>query len=493
MNIGLTHGRALQRLMRYHEAMDQFLRLGKLQFRRKQYKDGIEVSIASATCALRYEDIIQATSILQEAFDMVHVELLNDTSKRAYCDLCGMFGTVLWMNSLNETAPGANSNMRVMNLLKSGSKYFYLYRWLSLLASRHQSICSKLSTNKIKGDLIFAEAISLDDENYSHIGDLSSINVSPFDEPQNIVLDNKLMLHHLLSGNNNASAFWPLGFNLPKEAPQFSTIIQELERTTEASRHWILKDPAGYGSHGNIILSGAEALSMSKNTEGYLCQQIVPKPLLIKERTFSIRMYVVYFGGSANSEAYISREGLVKLAATKFDLLHVGQNNELMDDILMTNSARGDDMDQYDLKFLESHFCKNDWSYDLLWQKLRYVVTTVMRAYCEESERKTSSQSSERVDPKIHLAPLHLPKIYGFDLLVDEGLSPWLIEVNRFPGLEPRNEKDRRVKQAVVEAAWRLAAEKLNVPLNIMGLEQQENISVFQNAKTEQILDHILF
>ena len=59
---------------------------------------------------------------------MVHVELLNDTSKRAYCDLCGMFGTVLWMNSLNETAPGANSNMRVMNLLKSGSKYFYLYR-----------------------------------------------------------------------------------------------------------------------------------------------------------------------------------------------------------------------------------------------------------------------------------------------------------------------------------------------------------------------------
>ena len=39
--------------------------------------------------------------------------------------------------------------------------------------------------------------------------------------------------------------------------------------------------------------------------------------------------------------------------------------------------------------------------------------------------------------------------------------QPWLVEVNRFPGLEPRDEDDRKIKYKVVRDAWKKASERL--------------------------------
>jgi hypothetical protein len=46
----------------------------------------------------------------------------------------------------------------------------------------------------------------------------------------------------------------------------------------------------------------------------------------------------------------------------------------------------------------------------------------------------------------------------GFDYIIDADLRPWLMEVNRFPGLEARGSMDAKVKSNVIETAWRLAS-----------------------------------
>ena len=40
---------------------------------------------------------------------------------------------------------------------------------------------------------------------------------------------------------------------------------------------------------------------------------------------------------------------------------------------------------------------------------------------------------------------------------------PWLVEVNRFPGLEPRDEDDRKIKYKIVQDAWKKASERLSM------------------------------
>lgn len=56
-----------------------------------------------------------------------------------------------------------------------------------------------------------------------------------------------------------------------------------------------------------------------------------------------------------------------------------------------------------------------------------------------------------------------LPKIMGLDYIIDASLQPWLMEVNRFPGLEARGPTDYNVKTHVVADAWRLASRLSNI------------------------------
>ena len=60
------------------------------------------------------------------------------------------------------------------------------------------------------------------------------------------------------------------------------------------------------------------------------------------------------------------------------------------------------------------------------------------------------------------LVELGLPKILGLDFVVDASRKPWLVEVNRFPGLEPRDtHQDAVVKTRIVCDAWRLARDRV--------------------------------
>jgi hypothetical protein len=58
---------------------------------------------------------------------------------------------------------------------------------------------------------------------------------------------------------------------------------------------------------------------------------------------------------------------------------------------------------------------------------------------------------------------LGIPKIMGFDYIMDVNRRLFLLEVNRFPGLEPRDVSDIPVKQGVVCSAWELAIGRLDL------------------------------
>jgi len=111
-------------------------------------------------------------------------------------------------------------------------------------------------------------------------------------------------------------------------------------------------------------------------------------------------------------------------------------------------------MEQYDLEFFRSYLETLDQSFDVFWENLESTVRVVIDCY---------NQERPRLDWDSNRESLGIPKILGFDFVVDQTVQPWLVEVNRFPGMEPRDASDRSVKTAVIHDTWVCASERLAI------------------------------
>jgi D-alanine-D-alanine ligase-like ATP-grasp enzyme len=112
----------------------------------------------------------------------------------------------------------------------------------------------------------------------------------------------------------------------------------------------------------------------------------------------------------------------------------------------MTNSGREDTMVQLDYLELRKRLRNAGCSFEEVWIKIESAVKSIMQIY------QTLHNDSNR------LALLGIPKVLGFDFIVTMDGDPMLLEVNRFPGLQPRSKDDEAVKHAVVRQAWLCAA-----------------------------------
>ena len=457
LDISMGKGYALQRLMRYKEARDQFLDTLDLTIgeETRSYEFAARAAVAAATCSLRIEDFQVAVDALERYVSFHLRDLLGDVS----CldgEAAGLYGYLKYIESGKVEM---DSQSREFELLAYAVKTSpsALYRWLLFVAS--------------------GKAVPLNTTTKSFsLLDMAAINQSPLDDPRLINLDDKIRLHKLMTAFNVSSdrpgGYTPKGFILP----------DDLDRLKKYSRihtcaSWIIKERAGYGSHGNYVVPATSQvleLIQSKD-EKVLCQRIVEPPLLMDHRKFSMRVYVVLVHRRRNDgdgenpfpDVYLCADGLAKLALSSYQEGVYDMEN--IDDAYMTNSGRGEENSeaQFDFLQLRKEFERRDWNYDEMWKGISDAVCHTMRLYRDAVKSEGPRPRSSKSDPSPHL-----PKILGFDFLLDDEKRPWMIEVNRFCGLEPRTGKDEAVKRRLVEDVWRLACDLGNVPRNVVGLKE---------------------
>ena len=398
-DVQLGKAYALQRLMRYSEAYQQYRTCSTEK-----------ASIGAATCALRLMDY--TTAVL---------------SLTTYCkqhqnatDANGLLGCLLYLTGKTHTA------IQSLQVARTSSP---LYSWVHCLATKDTTISHQAFT----------------------ILQYAAVNQCPLDDPLLWYLDDKVHLHNLLSASSTTLSWWPPGYTLPRDLPPFQESHGHCHTTD-----WILKQRAGYGSHGHCIRSAADIISQPIDSE-ILCQRMVHPTLLLENRKFSMRIYLYLFLDKHNAtpSVYLSTLGLVKFAAKQFD---PDSDDERM---FLTNSGREDVMDQRDLIYLKAVFDKNHWSYEEFWSDIRQSIQTLMKYY----STLTCTHPNPNKEYRCQLSMLGIPKIVGLDFLVDDKRQPKLIEVNRFPGLEPRGNGDETVKLKVVQEAWLCAADRLGVAI----------------------------
>ena len=171
----------------------------------------------------------------------------------------------------------------------------------------------------------------------------------------------------------------------------------------------------------------------------YVVSRYIENPLLVSNRKFDLRLYVLVTSYRPLM-VYIHKHGFARFCTEDYS-----SNVDDMDNAMMhlTNVA----IQKHGEDFNANHGGK--WSMTNL---MLYIESTLGG----EAARKLGVAiegviiHSLRACQNVMINDRHCFELYGYDILIDSELKPWLIEVNASPSLSTTTEIDRQCKHAVI-------------------------------------------
>ncbi|KAK6621095.1 hypothetical protein RUM43_011401 [Polyplax serrata] len=257
----------------------------------------------------------------------------------------------------------------------------------------------------------------------------------------------------------------PHGYNLPLE---YTKLVADCSRRddegNECQKVWICKPVGQSQGRGIFLFKSLSDLCYDSNA---VVQRYIKNPLLIGGYKFDLRLYVCVPSYHPLT-IYLYREGLVRFSTDKFSMADL--NNPFCH---LTNSSLNklgpgyaEQKDRigagckWSFRQLRQYFQQigiRDW---LLWQKISALVTLTVLS------QSTSIPQT-----------INCFEFYGFDVLIDEKLKPWLLEVNLSPALGNDCDVDPVVKKPLLHDLFDL----LGLPVCYTGLSLYTIFSPSEN------------
>uniref|UniRef100_A0A8C5USI2 Tubulin tyrosine ligase like 4 n=1 Tax=Microcebus murinus TaxID=30608 RepID=A0A8C5USI2_MICMU len=189
-----------------------------------------------------------------------------------------------------------------------------------------------------------------------------------------------------------------------------------------------------------------------------LVQRYLHKPYLISGSKFDLRIYV-YVTSYDPLRIYLFSDGLVRFASCKYSPSMKSLGNKFMH---LTNysvnkknaeyQANGDETacqgHKWALKALWNYLNQKGVNSDAIWEKIKDVVV------------KTIISSEPYVTNLLKMyvrQPYSCHELFGFDIMLDENLKPWVLEVNISPSLHSNSPLDISIKGQMIRDLLNLA------------------------------------
>ncbi|NWX95250.1 TTLL9 polyglutamylase, partial [Nothoprocta ornata] len=167
--------------------------------------------------------------------------------------------------------------------------------------------------------------------------------------------------------------------------------------------------------------------------EVYVAQRYIENPYLIGGRKFDLRVYVLVTS-YIPLKAWLYRGGFARFSKTRFTLNSIDDHY-----VHLTNVAVQKTAPDYD----PEKGCK--W----MIQQLRQYLTAKHGAEAVEilfADMDNIFIKSLQSVQKVMISDKHCFELYGYDILIDQDLKPWLIEVNASPSLIASSQEDYELK-----------------------------------------------
>lgn len=239
--------------------------------------------------------------------------------------------------------------------------------------------------------------------------------------------------------------FIPVTYMLPAD---YNIFVEEFRHHPNST--WIMK-PAGKAQGVGIFLinklsqikkwsrDGSKPLSIPHTRDIYVISRYIDNPLLIGGKKFDLRFYVLVTSYRP-IKAYMYQLGFCRFCTVKYN----SSINELDNMFVhLTNVSIQKHGDEYNdthggkwpisnLKlYLESTRGKE--VTDRLFDDIHWMIVHTLKAV-------QTVMSSDR----------HCFEIYGYDIIIDANLKPWLIEVNASPSVAYTTPNDRVMKSCLI-------------------------------------------
>eukprot|EP00941_MAST-03F_sp_MAST-3F-sp1_P001469 g1469.t1 len=241
--------------------------------------------------------------------------------------------------------------------------------------------------------------------------------------------------------------FLPVTYMLPAD---YSLFIEEFRRCPNA--WWIMKPANAAQGRGIFIINKLTQMkkwSTSKFKDmSYVVSRYIHNPFLIGGRKFDLRIYTLVTSYRP-LKVYVHKEGFARFCNAKYVYNSNGIDNMY---VHLTNVAIQKHNDDYN----RAHGGK--WSM----ANLRiYIEGTrgVDAANKLFSDIQLIILHSLKSVQNVMINDKHCFECYGYDVIIDDKLKPWLVEVNASPSLTSTTYSDRVMKQTIIGDVFRVVAQ----------------------------------
>ena len=251
--------------------------------------------------------------------------------------------------------------------------------------------------------------------------------------------------------------FLPISFKLPGD---YRLFVEEFKRYPGSA--WIMKPVGSAQGKGIFLMTKLSQIEKWKTdtrfdptiseedlTPEYIVQQYIYNPCLIGGKKFDLRIYALVTSYSP-LKIYLYREAFARFTFVTYSMADL--DNTAMH---LTNVAIQKKSAEYD----QSKGCK--WLFSRL---KRYLATVHGHERAEKLARDIDNVIITTIASvqKVLMNDKRCFELYGFDILLDATLKPWLCEVNASPSLTADTSSDYELKFGM-----------LNDMLNVVDMEKR--------------------
>ena len=257
--------------------------------------------------------------------------------------------------------------------------------------------------------------------------------------------------------------FFPITYNMPGE---YSLFVEEFKKYPNSV--WIMKPIGKSQGKGIFLFTKLNQVSTWKSdyrwkpdnpqAEPYVVQRYVNNPLLVGGKKFDLRIYVLVTNYSPLT-CYLYRTGFARFTHQRYS----GNPEDIANNYMhLTNVAIQKSSNTYD------SVTGGKWD-------LRLLKLYLMSKYGQERVSQCFYKISRifirtlMAVQKCIINDKHSFELYGFDILIDDNLKPWLIEVNASPSMTANTREDYELKMNLLDDALTI----VDVERLLTGQEEQ--------------------
>jgi len=236
----------------------------------------------------------------------------------------------------------------------------------------------------------------------------------------------------------------PETFILPRD---FEIMIKKTKSESEKDQKWILKPVASSRGRGIRLVNNLETIPSR-----CLISRYISSPHLINNKKYDLRLYVLITSFTP-LKIYLYNEGLVRFASEEYNLEDKNKHNKYMH---LTNYSINKSSQNFDKNMsTENECCGSKWSLSayrayLMKNNLNYekiesqIKDIIIKSVMTVGDENISAIKKYCKHPNV------LFELYGFDILIDNELRPWLIEINLNASLNCDSELDKKIKTSLM-------------------------------------------